>query len=185
MLKTGRPKYKTKPSNFSEVLARRVPPLSRAKRKLEGDFQRRVCVVIAAGYTLPVAAAMFGCSRQAIHQLAQRDPEFSEQLKKANEDVKSYRVKHSLLAVRGPEWAANWLLERLRQEEGGRKKNKPLTDEERAQALEVSPERFDEVVRSRTTRRLMKEELRRLAKEDAEAQEAQAAAPAKSAGRRS
>jgi hypothetical protein len=165
MFKTGRPKYKTKGSNFSEVLARRVPPLSRAKRKLSEDFQDRICMLIAAGYGMPVATDMFGCSRQAIHQLAQRDQAFAQKVHDAYELVRSKSWRFRI--TQEPRWVTEWLLNRITQEEGGRKK-KAMTDEDIARILdEIPQEKFIEIVRDRSTRRQIREEMRRLAKEDA------------------
>src|SRR5262245_55956197 len=104
MLKTGRPKYKTKASSFSEVLARRVPPLSRAKRKLDEDSQDRICALIATGYGMPVATEMFGCSRQAIHQLGQRDKAFLQKMHDAYEAQRARKVKFRL--TQEPRWVA-------------------------------------------------------------------------------
>lgn len=184
MLNLGeRAKYNPKPSKASEAISRRVPTLSRSKRKLDEENQFRVCAVIAAGYGMPIAVELTGCTRQAVHQLAQRDPEFHDALRSAYVRAKGARVRLSLVSRRGHEWAAEFLLNRLNQVAGG-KKVKGSSLEERSRALHMSQELFEHTLGSRTTYKLIKEELKRLDKEDAKAAESEESSkPAK--GKRS
>lgn len=83
--------------------------------KFDETKRREVCAILAVGGTRVMAASYVGCHVQTIRRRAERDPEFAEQLRKAELSAEITFLKSIQAAVGDvKQWrAAAWALERL------------------------------------------------------------------------
>ena len=99
-------------------------------RALDEVKQREVCALVSAGCSLAGAARYVDCSVKTIHREAERDPAFSDHLRKSQLAAQL----EPLRALRGKantHWrAAAWLLERIDPKQFARYDSKLLTPEE-------------------------------------------------------
>jgi tRNA-dihydrouridine synthase len=79
-----------------------------------------ICAMISVGCTIQAAARYVGCSRNTIRREAARNPQFGEQLRRAEMQARIQPVR-TLQDAAGRDWrAAAWLLERSQPDEYAR-----------------------------------------------------------------
>jgi hypothetical protein len=103
---------------------------------LDSAKQREVCVVVAIGGSLHAAARHVGCSFDAIQATAEKDPQFAQQLARAEADFEIVLL-HSIQEAGKKSWnAAAWILERVRPDRYGKQDLAAISPRELVKAIE-------------------------------------------------
>ena len=111
------------------------PPRARAKRKLDAQKQTEICAMISVGCSVRTTAKMVGCSSQAIHKLANKDPAFEQRIRRAYM-MSEFTPLNTIFVASRTHWrAAAWLLERLNRQEFGRRSPEMVTPQELKQVI--------------------------------------------------
>ena len=107
--------------------------------KLDATKRREVCAILAVGGTRVMAAAYVGCATSTIRARALRDPEFAEQLRKAELSSEITFLKSIQAAAADvKQWrAAAWALERLFPERYARRAPDTITVEQMNEIIQA------------------------------------------------
>jgi len=83
---------------------------------LDAIKKREIIAILSVGCSRGTAARYVGCSRSTIQRSAERDPDFAEGLRQAEERLELTQLKNIAAAARKPQYwrAAAWMLERTR-----------------------------------------------------------------------
>ncbi len=104
---------------------------------LDETKKREVFAILAVGGTRHMAAQYVGCHVETIRKAALRDPEFSDQLRKAEVGAELTFLRNIQQASKDPkQWRASaWALERLYPDRYGRRPPNSITPEQLAEVI--------------------------------------------------
>jgi hypothetical protein len=92
--------------------------------------QRDVCTILSVGGSRETAAKFVGCAPEAIRRDADRDPEFSERLKRAESNLEVTHLSIIQEAAKKNWRASAWVLERIRPERFAKRDPHAVTNEQ-------------------------------------------------------
>jgi hypothetical protein len=109
-----------------------------ANRPVLDEVKRlEICAILAVGGSRRLAARYVGCAHETIRNMAERDPEFLGQLKRAESQHELFYLKNIQTAAKKEQYwhAAAWMLERRFPERYGRRKPRSISVEQIVELL--------------------------------------------------
>jgi hypothetical protein len=113
----------------------KLPARVDRRRVLDAEKRRQILALVANGSSRRTAARVVGCSHSTIHRAIDRDPDFAEQLARAEHNVEIEALRNLRNAAKKERYwrAAAWLLERTNSDDFAKRKPELYTAPEMAQ----------------------------------------------------